>query len=553
MIQFEIPKNQSSIIKVVGVGGGGGNAANHMFNLGIEGVDFIICNTDAQAINSSPIPNKIQLGPNLTQGLGAGANPEIGKQASEESLEDITKILKVNTKMVFITAGMGGGTGTGGAPVIAKICKDLGILTVGIVSTPFAYEGRKRMVQAEEGINRLKENVDTLLIISNDKLRQQCGNMPFRQAFEKADDILATAAKCITDVITSTGRINVDFADVCTVMKNGGRAILGSAEASGEQRAQIAVEQALNSPLLNDNDIRGAKWILLNILSAEGEFEHTMDEAEIIQSYVQQQAGYDCDVILGMGSDNNLGDKISITVIATGFNYQELNTTDMIKKNTQPEKVVVDLNQNKTESKQQIVEPIVSENSKPEPTPTFELNTINSVDANDKAEEIVSNVWERNLSKLGTGIAVESATKQVENTPTKVEDKGAATQNEFKLIEKEPNIVTEQTTPFKLVERVLSEEEVEEKRQFEEQKRLLEERAERLRNLNFNINHNLPVDKTDLENVPAYLRRDVKMNDDESNKDTPFLSGYSVGVNQGNSNTANINTLNTFLDGKNPD
>jgi cell division protein FtsZ len=244
MIHFEIPKNQSSIIKVIGVGGGGSNAVNYMYNLGVEGVDFLICNTDSQALALSPIPNKIQLGPHLTQGLGAGANPEIGKQASEESLDDITKILKVNTRMAFITAGMGGGTGTGGAPVVAKVCRDLDILTVGIVSTPFSYEGRKRMAQAQEGIARLREQVDTILIISNDKLRQQCGNMPFRQAFAKADDILATAAKCITDVITTTGQINVDFADVCTVMKNGGVAILGSATASGERYQWCKMDSA---------------------------------------------------------------------------------------------------------------------------------------------------------------------------------------------------------------------------------------------------------------------------------------------------------------------
>ena len=282
MIHFEIPKNQSSIIKVIGVGGGGCNAVNYMHSLGIEGVDFIVCNTDSQSLALSPIANKVQLGPHLTQGLGAGANPEIGKQACEESYDDIEKLLKVNTKMVFVTAGMGGGTGTGDAPVVAKICRDLGILTVGIVTTPFTYEGKKRLKQAEEGIERMREHVDTLLILSNDKLRQQFGNLPFTQAFSKADDVLAISAKCITDVINTTGQINTDFADVSTVMRNGGRAILGSAQIAGENRAQLAVEQALNSPLLNDDSIHGAKWILLNILSSPGEFEHTMDENDII-------------------------------------------------------------------------------------------------------------------------------------------------------------------------------------------------------------------------------------------------------------------------------
>ncbi len=323
MIHFDLPKEQSSIIKVIGVGGGGSNAVNHMFSQNIEGVNFIICNTDAQAIALSNVPNKIQLGPHLTQGLGAGANPAIGRQATEESLEEIKRILEVNTKMAFITAGMGGGTGTGGAPILAKICKDLGILTVGIVTTPFAYEGKKRIAQAEEGVMLLKNHVDTLLVISNDKLRHQFGNLKMKEAFAKADNVLATAAKCITDVINSTGQINVDFADVCTVMSNGGVAILGSAAAAGENRAQQAIENALNSPLLNDNDIRGAKWILININSSEGEHEFTMDEVEVIQNYLLSNAGEDTDVILGLGYDNTLGNEIGITLIATGFEHKD--------------------------------------------------------------------------------------------------------------------------------------------------------------------------------------------------------------------------------------
>src|SRR5678810_140735 len=323
MIHFDLPKEKSSIIKVIGIGGGGSNAVNHMFGQQIEGVNFIICNTDAQAIALSNVPNKVQLGPHLTQGLGAGANPEIGRQATEESLEEIRLILEVNTKMAFITAGMGGGTGTGGAPIISKICKDLGILTVGIVTTPFAYEGKKRIQQAEDGIKNLKQYVDTLLVISNDKLRHQFGNLKMREAFAKADNVLATAAKCITDVINSTGQINVDFADVCTVMRNGGVAILGSAVAEGENRAQVAIENALNSPLLNDNDIRGARWILININSSEGEHEFTMDEVEIIQNYLIEQAGEGTDVILGMGYNSNLGDKIGITLITTEFKHKD--------------------------------------------------------------------------------------------------------------------------------------------------------------------------------------------------------------------------------------
>jgi cell division protein FtsZ len=347
MIHFDLPKEQSSIIKVIGVGGGGSNAVNYMFSQDIDGVNFVICNTDAQAIALSRVPNKVQLGPHLTQGLGAGANPEIGRQATEESLEEIKRILEVNTKMVFITAGMGGGTGTGGAPIVAKICRDLGILTVGIVTTPFSYEGKKRIQQAEEGINRLKEYVDTLLVISNDKLRHQFGNLTMRAAFSKADNVLATAAKCITDVINSTGQINVDFADVCTVMRSGGVAILGSASASGENRAQMAIEQALNSPLLNDNDIRGARWILININSTEGDYEFTMDEVETIQNYLLNHAGEDTDVILGMGYDNTLGDKIGITLIATGFEHRNPFAGTMMpkekKESAEEQKIVMTL------------------------------------------------------------------------------------------------------------------------------------------------------------------------------------------------------------------
>ncbi|MCR6719204.1 MAG: cell division protein FtsZ [Chitinophagaceae bacterium] len=357
MIHFDLPKEKSSIIKVIGVGGGGGNAVNHMFSQEIEGVNFIICNTDAQALANSGIPNRVQLGPHLTQGLGAGANPEIGRQATEESLEEIKRILEVNTKMAFITAGMGGGTGTGGAPIIAKICKDLGILTVGIVTTPFTYEGRKRQLQAEEGIKNLKNYVDTLLVISNDKLRHQFGNLKMREAFERADNVLATAAKCITDVINSTGQINVDFADVCTVMRNGGVAILGSAAVAGENRAHKAIEEALNSPLLNDNDIRGAKWILININSAEGDNEFTMDEVEVIQSYLLSRAGEGTDVIMGLGYDSTLGDKIGITLIATGFEYKDPFDETQVKKAVVPdaeEKIVMTLGE--PEKKAEIVE-----------------------------------------------------------------------------------------------------------------------------------------------------------------------------------------------------
>lgn len=364
MIHFDLPKQKSSIIKVLGVGGGGSNAVNFMFEQNIEGVDFIICNTDAKAIEQSRIPNKIQLGPYLTQGLGAGADPEVGKKATEESLEEIKRILEVNTKMAFITVGMGGGTGTGGAPIIAQICKELNILTVGIVTTPFGFEGPRRHQQAEEGIMQLKPYVDTLLVISNDKLRMQYGNLKMKEAFGKADNVLATAAKCITDIINSRGHIIVDFADVCTVMKSGGVAILGKAEVEGEGRAQLAIEEALASPLLNDNDIKGAKWILININSAEGEYECTMDEMETINNYLRMQAGQDTDVIVGMGYDTSLDKKIGITLIATGFEHKDPFAKPVAVKKVEPvpEKIVMTLGMNTEETI--VINPVTAE---PEP------------------------------------------------------------------------------------------------------------------------------------------------------------------------------------------
>lgn len=379
MIQFDLPKQKSSIIKVLGVGGGGSNAVNFMFQQDIEGVDFIICNTDSKAIEQSLVPNKIQLGPHLTQGLGAGADPSVGKMATEESLEEIKRILEVNTKMAFITVGMGGGTGTGGAPIIAKICKDLGILTVGIVTTPFGFEGPRRQKQAEEGINELKPFVDTLLVISNDKLRVQYGNLKMKEAFTKADNVLATAAKCITDVINSRGHIIVDFADVCTVMKNGGVAILGKAEVAGENRAERAIEEALNSPLLNDNDIKGAKWILLNINSAEGDYECSMDELETINTILRARTGEHSDVIMGMGYDETLGDKLGITLIATGFEHKDPFKKEAVKEVEAPieEKIVMTLQSEQTE---QIEQPMQEPVAPIEPTESLEANEPNAIE-----------------------------------------------------------------------------------------------------------------------------------------------------------------------------
>ena len=317
-LEFDLPKDTSSIIKVIGVGGGGSNAVNHMFKQGIKGVDFIVCNTDRQALDISPVPLKVQLGASLTDGCGAGSIPEIGKNSAIENIDEIRAILSTGTKMVFVTAGMGGGTGTGAAPVVAQIAKDMGILTVGIVTVPFGFEGRKRRQQAEEGLDEMRKNVDTLLVINNEKLREISGNLSIGNAFSQADDVLAMAAKGIAEVISVTGNINVDFNDVNTVMKNSGVAIMGSASAGGENRAIEAVQHALSSPLLNDNDISGAKYVLLNI--TYGENEVLMDEITAITDFIQDEAGSTADVIWGHGFDANLGDKLSVTIIATGFN-----------------------------------------------------------------------------------------------------------------------------------------------------------------------------------------------------------------------------------------
>ncbi len=320
-MQFEMLKEKSSIIKVIGVGGGGGNAVNHMYRQGITGVDFIICNTDAQALELSPIPNKVQLGASLTEGMGAGSIPEVGKNSAIENIDDLKEMLGSNTRMLFITAGMGGGTGTGASPIIAKAAKELDILTVAIITTPFSFEGKRRRMQAEEGLEELKKYVDSYLVISNDRLREIFGNLTLGSAFGQADDILTTAAKGIAEIITVPGYINVDFKDVRTVMKESGVAIMGSFTAEGDDRALRAVEGALASPLLKDNEIEGARYILLNISS--GDKEVTMDEVSVITDFIQEQAGLSADLIWGNCSDPELGDNISVTIIATGFQTVE--------------------------------------------------------------------------------------------------------------------------------------------------------------------------------------------------------------------------------------
>jgi cell division protein FtsZ len=619
MIHFDLPKEKSSIIKVIGVGGGGSNAVNHMHAQIIEGVNFIICNTDAQAIAQSMVPNKVQLGPHLTQGLGAGANPEIGRQATEESLEELKTMLEVNTKMAFITAGMGGGTGTGGAPIIAKICKDLGILTVGIVTTPFGYEGKKRIQQAEDGINRLKDYVDTLLVISNDKLRHQFGNLKMKEAFSKADNVLATAAKCITDVINSTGQINVDFADVCTVMKNGGVAILGNASANGDNRAQRAIEEALNSPLLNDNDIKGAKWILININSAEGDHEFTMDEVEIIQNHLLSQAGENTDVILGLGYDSTLGDKIGITLIATGFEAKDpFDKKPAVVEEVKPksEKIVMTLAE--PEKKAYSQPALFAEEPKPTPAPApAPVENVAPAVANEvnlqpvlSTEVIVAKVEEQPVAVVETEkiefvlepvapvqtmqpevaapvaevkkeVVMQQPAQEVKPTsgflkkPTmiyveteeesipeiKAEEKPVETpvqqlhivrddeeSFDMQLVEKKEQPTAEKELRADQKVHLASSEEPPVTDEAEEQRKKAADRLQKLRNLSFNIHGNDP--NNEFDTVPAYLRRNLELYNTISPAEN-FYSNYTVQSDE--NNQAQINTINTFLDGKKPD
>ena len=363
-IAFDLPKNQSNVIKVNGVGGGGSNAINHMFQQGIKGVDFYVCNTDAQALQNSSVPNKIQLGVNLTEGLGAGANPEVGEQSAVESFEEISQMLATNTKMVFITAGMGGGTGTGAAPIIAKMAKEKDILTVGIVTMPFQFEGKMRLEQSQKGIERLRDVVDSLIVINNNKLREVYGNLGFKAGFSKADEVLSTAARGIAEVITHHYTQNIDLRDAKTVLSNSGTAIMGSALAAGQNRAQDAIRKALDSPLLNDNKITGAKNVLLLIVS--GVQEITIDEIGEINDHIQNEAGHGANIIMGVGEDETLEESISVTIIATGFNLEQ---QDEIS-NTETKKVVHALEE-ETEVKDK--EPVIIvpkiEVEKKEPTP----------------------------------------------------------------------------------------------------------------------------------------------------------------------------------------
>ena len=470
-MKFDLPKDQSSIIKVIGVGGGGSNAVNHMYHLGIKGVDFIVCNTDKQALDISPVPIKIALGASLTEGRGAGSLPEVGKNAAIENIEEIKDFLAKNTKMVFITAGMGGGTGTGAAPIIAKAAKEMGVLTVGIVTIPFSFEGKRRRMQAEEGLEELKKNVDTLLVISNDKLREMYGDLKIREAFGHADNVLSTAAKGIADIITTTLHINTDFADIVTVMKDSGVAIMGSASMSGENRAVKAVEQALSSPLLNDNDIKGARYVLLNITC--GPDEITMDELGEITDYIQDAAGQTAELIKGYGIDESLGDKVNVTIIATGFNSKMDVGVETFKK---PEKVIRKLEEETKPVEPTQVTPVVKTDEKPA---SFESEKI--------AEPFL--ITKEPLKEQGT-IEFEIINK-TEVIPKK---ESLAVADSDPVLKSE--VVSEKT-----------EDKVAEKIQNEEQLRKAQERIAKLKEISHRVKN--PIAIAEMEKEPAYRRRNV--------------------------------------------
>ena len=531
MLKFELPKNQSSIIKVIGVGGGGSNAVNHMFQQGIKGVDFIICNTDAQAMETSPVPTRIQLGANLTGGLGAGAAPSVGRNAALENSDDIRAVLGTGTKMLFITAGLGGGTGTGAAPVIAQISREMDILTVGIVTIPFSFEGRKRRQSAEDGIRQLKQNVDALLIISNDKLRLLCGDLPLSEAFTRADNVLTTAAKGIAEIITVAGYINVDFEDVKTVMKNSGVAIMGTGIASGPNRAQMAVEEALNSPLLDNNDINGAGNLLLYISSGKNEI--TMDEVTEITDYIQEKTKSTGDIIWGNGFDESLDDRISVTIVATGFDEDHKqkgpsepeivkvfglydNTAPKLEKRLFiPEPEITGASDLRIES---LISPVIPEplSYSPEPEPEMADPLRNIEFTFDKPEpDFQQEPAEALVDEFQPMMNVELTEPQLVYRPQTITPP-------VQPAEAEPN-------------------------DFQTKKAF--ERVSKLRQLSEKLKTHQPIEQNlyEIENIPAYKRRNVELSDVTPSSESQ-VSDYSISENS--DKTMELRSENRFLNKK---
>lgn len=642
-MQFDLPKELSSIIKVIGVGGGGSNAVNHMFKQGIKGVDFIVCNTDQQALDISPVPTKLVLGTTLTKGRGAGSKPEVGKNAAIENIEDVRKLISNNTEMVFITAGMGGGTGTGAAPVIAKVAKEQGILTVGIVTVPFTQEGKKRREQALDGIKEMRDSVDSLIIINNDKLREIYGNLKASQSFAKADDVLSMAAKGIADIITTTLQINTDINDVKTVMTDSGVAIMGTASAIGENRAVRAAEEALSSPLLNDNEIQGARYVLVNITCGSGDNEITMEELGDISDYIQEAAGQSAEVIKGYGIDESLGGNVNVTIIATGFNSKDIQPSELKPKT---EKIVRNL---MDEVQQEVAKPAIMEitpaiddvsderitieeypTEKQEPSPLEPFLIIKPVEEQPmKAEEIeleITNLTQVTTTETSNEItetpititevvlnetpvaeeitpepvaevteAIESISEPVvafteeTTTITVAETKEVTVENKTEEITADPvienpivaavtsaetvetfanNILSEEpqainkqeevkaeikvetksetitTPPVTVVNEEKKDEVTEEQIRNEEQIRKAQERIMKLKELSYKLK--TPNGLTELENEPAYKRRNVQL-DSTPHSSESQVSKYTLSPEEGNDKKTNIRPNNSFL------
>jgi cell division protein FtsZ len=547
MMKFDLPHDNSSIIKVIGVGGGGSNAVNHMYKQGIKGVDFIVCNTDQQSLDISPVPLKIVLGSSLTKGRGAGSLPEVGKNAAIESIEEVKALLANNTEMVFITAGLGGGTGTGAAPVIAQAAKEMGILTVGIVTIPFGFEGKKRKAQADAGLEALKANVDTLLVISNDKLREIYGNLKVTEAFGHADDILTTAAKGIADIITTTLQINTDINDVKTVMKESGVAIMGSAMASGEHRSLRAVEQAMASPLLNDSNIKGARYVLVNVTC--GEDEITMDELGEITDYIQDAAGMTAEVIKGYGVDPSLGDKVNVTIIATGFNSK----ADVgIQTEKAPERKVFSLID---EPKKEEIAPVVNESPVVEEMVSF----IKGEEKLIVVEEIVP-IVDETVSPVIDEVKEEKSENepfmfireevQEESPVAEVSEEKQVT-FEFELSNNNVSIDEAEEMQQSFEEPVMNNEPVIESKQENiiiakvdenEQLKKAQERVAKLKELSFKLKS--PNGLSELENEPAYKRRNINL-DSTPHSSESQVSRYTLS--EGDDKKAEIKPNNSFL------
>ncbi len=518
MISFE-PKQQPSIIKVLGVGGGGSNAVNHMFKQGIRGVDFIVCNTDVQALEASPVPIKVVLGDN--GGLGAGSKPAVGKGAASESLDKMRDALMGETQMLFITAGMGGGTGTGAAPIIAELAREMGILTVGIVTLPFSWEGRKRTLQAMAGIEEIRKYVDTLLIISNDKLREQYGNLTVSEAFAKADNVLTSAAKGIAELITVTGYVNIDFEDVKTVIENSGKAIMGSSTAEGENRALRAIEEAMSSPLLDDNDIRGAQDILLYIMT--GTDDITMDEITEITEYVQQESGHEADIIWGNGKDESLDEQIGITIIATGFESKR-------REEEKPPKNVVGVVGSKEEVKTTVTPPSVSDNeASAEETELPEIRIVSK-----PAEEV---------QKPFITTAHVKEEKKVFNLEDRTKDES------IKKPEKQPiSLIKRSTEPHLSIQHTVSSSNYQEEQSepiIGEEKDIEKNANDRINKLkNLSMNLRAPGMVTELEKEPAYVRKQVTLEEPKHSSESA-VSRYTLG--EDNKGQSVIKSDNSFL------